>query len=176
MNSPLPLELLIYDLNGTLIDSGEDIARAANYAFSKVGLPPVSPLTVYATMGLGVSRLVASLLPPGHQDRYHELVQYFLEHYRVHLLDNTKVKDGAREVLEHFRQKNKKQALVANKSKAFTDQILEGLELKKYFGLVLGGDGRPHKKPDPSPLLHVMEELGCQDKQRAAKPLPVPTP
>lgn len=161
-----PLELLIFDLDGTLIDSGEDIARATNYAFGKIGLPPQPHAQIFASMGMGVSRLVAALLPESHKDYYHQVVQYFLEHYRAHLLDNTYVKDGAREVLEHFR--GKKKAVITNKSKIFADKVLEALGLMPYFALVLGGDSRPAKKPDPEPLLNVMAQLEVEDKSKIA--------
>lgn len=164
-----PLELLIFDLDGTLVDSGEDIVRATNYAFAKIALLPPSQAEIFAFMGMGVSRLMTVLLPESHQNYYHQVVQYFLEHYRVHLLDNTRVKDGAREVLEHFR--DKKMAVVTNKSKIFADKVLEALGLMPYFALVLGGDSpacRGAKKPDPEPLLNVMAELGARDKSRVA--------
>ena len=157
---------IVFDLDGTLIDSAPDIAHALNRATAKRGISPFDLEQVKEMIGGGVPKLVeralvARGLPP---DGLMPLVQDFIVFYRENLTTNTRVYDGARELLEQLRGEGRKLGLCTNKQHELTVEILEQLDLTKYFSSVAGErQGRP-KKPDPTPLLEVVAELGASPR------------
>jgi len=164
-------ELVIFDLDGTLIDSSDDIAWAANKTLSELGMPEMSHTEIKARIGWGVRFLLERLLPSGtKQDEegvtedYEDLLErargVFLRHYGKNLTKKTRPYQGGVETLDYLMRLNKKMAVVTNKPIDFTLQILEELRLADYFEVVLGGDSLPNRKPHPEPLYEVMERLG----------------
>ncbi len=154
---------VIFDLDGTLIDSAPDIAHALNRATEKQGIAPFGLEQVKEMIGGGVPKLVQrALLARGlPADGLMPLVQDFIVFYRENLTTNTRLYDGARDLLEQLRDEGRKLGLCTNKQHELTVEILEQLDLTKYFTSVTGErQGRP-KKPDPTPLLEVAAELGA---------------
>ncbi len=156
-----PLDLIIFDLDGTLIDSREDLAQSVNLMRRELGFPPLSLRTVLQYVGRGARNLVRRSLPASWSGEPDEALEIFLGHYRDHLLDNTAVYPGVRETLEALRDSGLRLAVLTNKPKAPTLAILAGLGLPSFFDVVLGGDSLPVRKPDPLTAEEVIKATGA---------------
>jgi phosphoglycolate phosphatase len=156
-------EAFIFDLDGTLIDSGLDIALSANFARVHFGLPELPVPTVKSYVGDGVAQLLWRTLGhdvrsgqtgpsglPVSEERHAEGLRVFADHYGRHLLDNTTLFPGVLDVLARFQRFP--MHLATNKPRAFTDTILAGLHLAGAFRKVVCGDETPARKPDPAHL------------------------
>jgi phosphoglycolate phosphatase len=152
-------DLIIFDLDGTLIDSTGDIAWAANRTLSSMGYDKVNTDTITSSIGWGVKSLLEKLMPEEETRRIDEARETFLKHYGGHLTVETRPYPGTLETLEYFNGKNKNMALVTNKPIGLTERIIEDLGMKGFFKMVLGGDSLEYKKPHPEPILKVMEGL-----------------
>lgn len=153
----------IFDLDGTLIDSGRDIALAANFTRGHFGLPELPLETVTGYVGDGVAKLLQRTLGhdvhtgltleaglPVSEEMHTEAMSVFADHYGRHLLDNTRPYPGVLETLAHYRQFPL--AVATNKPRIFTDAILSGLHIDGAFGVIVAGDETPARKPDPEHL------------------------
>ncbi|MGD9546165.1 MAG: HAD family hydrolase [Candidatus Krumholzibacteriia bacterium] len=161
----------IFDLDGTLVDSGLDIARSANFVRAHFGLPELPVQTAQRYVGDGVVNLVKRMLGhdvrsgmtgdaglPVSPEKLEEGLGVFRDHYGRHLLDNTRLYPGVLDVLMHFR--SFPLLLATNKPRLFTDQILQGLNIKDAFRNVVAGDETPAIKPDPGHLRQLTAGLG----------------
>lgn len=164
MKGPFPVELIIFDLDGTLADTRADLTRAVNHALGRLQLPELSMETVCRYVGHGVQALLTAVLGPERRHHLPEGVKLFQEYYAAHLLDETRLYPGVRETLEHFRKKRR--AIVTNKPLGFTLTILKGLEIGDHFDLVLGGDSTTERKPHPEPARKVLATFRA-DPRRA---------
>jgi phosphoglycolate phosphatase len=151
---------IIFDLDGTLIDSRADLALAVNLTRQELGLAAIPQAEVVGYVGEGVRRLLSRAIPelPGQLDQALAINQ---RHYRAHLLDQTTLYPGVAAALERFRQAGIPLMVVTNKPREFTDLILEGLGVAKGMSAVVGGGDCPALKPDPAPLLMALEQGGC---------------
>ena len=152
------IDLVMFDLDGTLADTGQDLANAVNYVRSHLHLEPLDKRLVYAHVGRGVEHLLRSSLPEECQVRFQEVMELFLKRYEKHLLDTTVLYPNAREILDYFHEK--KRAVVSNKLHRLTVSVLKGLGIEPCFDAILGGDSVAQKKPDPWPLNQVLSSLG----------------
>ncbi|MFY9269765.1 MAG: HAD-IA family hydrolase [Candidatus Manganitrophaceae bacterium] len=152
-----PVSLLIFDLDGTLIDSKRDIAASVNLTFRDLGLPEKSLEVIYGYVGNGVRRLIIDTLETEDNDLIQHSLEIFERHYLEHLLDETDLYPGMREVLHHFR--NRKKAVVTNKPALYSDRIIDGLETRKDFDLVVGSNPLVNLKPHPDMILLALERL-----------------
>lgn len=163
----MPIKLLIFDLDGTLIDSSLDITNAINYALKPLGLPPLTTKDTIKMVGEGITRLIEKLLSNvslgGNDDVKKAVIDRFLEHYGNHLLDNTRAYPGVMETLEDLR--DYKKAVISNKREAFSIRILDGLGMSKFFDIIIGSDSTPEKKPSPLPVLRVLRELTTKPEE-----------
>ena len=155
-------ELIIFDLDGTLIDSSEDIAWAVNKTLRQMGLEELSYQAIKDRIGWGVKMLLQRVLPENKQNLLEEARVIFMEYYSNHILVKTKLYNGAVNVLEHF--KSKKLAIATNKPLNLTEQILDGLSISGYFKKVVGGDGVQNKKPAPEALEIILRKLNTSPK------------
>ncbi len=153
----IEVDLLIFDLDGTLLDTRLDLANAVNYARQNLGQAPLASETVMAYVGDGLRKLLERSLPAESHARLPDAVALFQEYYGEHLLDYSTFYAGAPEILAYFRPK--KMAVVSNKPEEFTMAILAGLKVSSCFQVILGGDSLPTFKPSPEPLLHVLRHL-----------------
>lgn len=157
------VSLLIFDLDGTLADTKDDIAMAVNLTLKDFGLPEKDSETIYGYVGDGVRRLLQRAFegqPPG---LYEQALKVFRGHYLAHLLDTTRFYPGVLDVLDHFR--GKKKAIATNKPFEYTEKIIEGLGVKDRFDLILGGDSTLHLKPHPAIIQEVLRRLGVKADQ-----------
>ncbi|MBW2645257.1 MAG: HAD-IA family hydrolase [Deltaproteobacteria bacterium] len=156
------IDTIIFDLDGTLVDSIADIALAVNLMRKGLGLLPLPETEVISYVGDGSKKLVERSLR-GESTKFVEGLKLFMKYYREHFLDQTRLMPGVVETLERFSDKNL--ALVTNKMVAFTEEILNGLKIRDYFGLILGGDSTEKIKPDPEPILQVLEYFRTPSKR-----------
>ena len=153
------IKLIIYDLDGTLIDSRRDIADAVNWTLKELGLGELPMERVSAFVGSGVKNLMRHALEETKVEPSPFLgrsIKLFRRRYGEHLLDHTLLYPPVRKVLEFF--KERKQAVITNKPEDFSLEILQGLGIHSYFFRVVGGDRGFPKKPAPESLLEILRE------------------
>ncbi len=156
-------DLLMFDFDGTLVDSRHDIAASTNYLLAARGLPPKEVDLIAGFIGDGIRTLLRKALEIDDHDEVEEAVRVFREHYWDHCLDETRDYPGVREGLEALRGKRK--AVVTNKAKRFADKILGELGLADHFVMVVGGEGPYAKKPSPEAFEAVLGSLGVEGEK-----------
>jgi phosphoglycolate phosphatase len=154
------IDLVVFDLDGTLVDSGRDLTTGINRMLGWCGAQPLSEDAVVGMVGDGASVLVrraleAAGVDPGYPGAY----ERFLEAYDDCLLECTRPYDGIPEVLAQLA--GRRLAVLTNKPTGATTRILEALELRRFFGSVIGADTPHGRKPDPAGLLHLVSEAGA---------------
>jgi phosphoglycolate phosphatase len=173
--------LVVLDLDGTLVDSKEDLARAVNHALRGVGLPERSTDEVATFVGDGASNLVRRALGPANEHLLQPALELWWEHYGEHLLDHTVLYPGLREILDAARVPL---AVHTNKPGALARRILDGLGVLGRFLEVVGGDEGP-RKPDPAGTRALLERHGVAPRDallvgdslvdlRTARAVPMP--
>ncbi|HEV8580689.1 MAG TPA: HAD-IA family hydrolase [Thermoanaerobaculia bacterium] len=151
---------LVFDLDGTLIDSRRDITTAINRMRSELGLPALALEQVVTMVGEGARLLVERALGPEYPpDRIDVALMRYLAHYREVCLETTRPYPGIEEMLAALATLYPL-ALLSNKGEALSRKILDGLGLSRYFREILGGDSLATRKPDPSGLLLLADRLG----------------
>ena len=161
------IKLLIYDLDGTLINSRADIAYSVNGMLKQLGFSELSESVISDHVGEGVTHLMKSVLKLSSSQDTEQLIERAVKLYRgryaEHLLDETKLYPGVQKVLEHF--KSRKQAVVTNKPEDSSHKILRGLGIDSYFFRIVGGDQKFAKKPSPDSVFELMRFTGAQPKE-----------
>jgi phosphoglycolate phosphatase len=152
------VRVLIFDLDGTLIDSKLDLALSINAMLEHMGRATLPHETIYGFVGNGAPVLVRRSLGEAATDSDAERgLAYFLDYYRAHMLDNTVAYPGVREGLEML--KGQPMAVLTNKPTRFSQAILDGLGLSQYFRFVYGGNSFERKKPDPMGIEKLLRDL-----------------
>ncbi|HVT93600.1 MAG TPA: HAD-IA family hydrolase [Bryobacteraceae bacterium] len=155
------MSLLIFDLDGTLIDSKRDLANAVNAMMVHMGRERLPAETVYSYVGSGAPVLMRRALGTETSDAdVARALDYFLEYYREHMLDFTHLYPGVVEALERFRAQKATMAVLTNKPVGCSRGILEGLGVSEYFFQVYGGNSFGTKKPEPTGAGKLIEESG----------------
>lgn len=149
------VDLIMFDLDGTLADTGPDLADAVNYTRAHFKLEALPNDLVYAHVGYGVEHLLKHSLP--RQQPFQEVMRVFLERYENHLLDKTVLYPGVLAALDHF--SDKRRVVVTNKMHRLSIAIIRGLGIENQFDAVLGGDSVAEKKPHPAPLHEVLRRF-----------------
>ncbi len=153
-------ELLIFDLDGTLIDSKRDLADSVNAMRKHLGEPALADETVYSYVGNGAPVLVRRALPGRPEEEIQRGLGYFLEYYRDHMLDATTLYPGVREALDELLAANVKMAVLTNKPVRFSEHLIKGLGLDGHFFRIYGGNSFEEKKPHPKGIELLMQESG----------------
>ena len=155
---------LIFDLDGTLIDSKLDLALSVNAMLSEMKRAALTHETIFGYVGNGAPTLVKRALGHGASDEEaEEGLKYFLAYYREHMLDNTVTYPGVRDGLEALAREKHSEAMavLTNKPVVFSKAIIEGLGLARYFKFVYGGNSFERKKPDPMGVEILLRDLGA---------------
>jgi phosphoglycolate phosphatase len=155
------MDLLIFDLDGTLVDSRLDLANAVNAMLAHMGMGALTNARVYTYVGNGAPVLVRrSLGEQATEEEFRRALQFFMEYYGAHDLEETTLYPGVRESLDRFRGAGKRMAVLTNKPAAMSREILEGLGVAGHFFQILGGDSLEHRKPHPMGVETLMREAG----------------
>ena len=149
---------LIFDLDGTLIDSKRDLIRSVNAMLEEMGREPLEEDTISGYIGHGAPRLMAKALGNGASEEERDRsLKFFLAYNEEHKMDSTCAYPGVREALEGLGGIS--MAVLTNKPVRVSGRILEQLGLAKYFRVVYGGNSFATKKPDPQGARQILEEL-----------------
>lgn len=180
---PIPaaqLKLLVFDLDGTLIDSAQDLCNSVNAALAEFGMGPLPDPTIAGFVGNGAPLLMRRSLAMAsncavevvNEDLFKNAYAFFLQYYREHKLDFTYAYDGVLEALtalhklhEHPNGLARTMAVLTNKPVRPARGICDGLGLADYFVHIYGGDSFPVKKPDPHGLRSLMLETGVHPEE-----------
>lgn len=159
-------KLVVFDLDGTLIDSKLDLVHAVNATRRHYQLSDLDQHTVESYVGNGAPMLIRRSMGQGFSDEeLARALDFFIHYYRDHALDNTILYPGVREVIESLHLARITQAVLTNKPVKISIDIVSGLSLSEKFLRVYGGNSFPSKKPDPEGLLRLMEEAGASPAQ-----------
>jgi phosphoglycolate phosphatase len=151
---------LIFDLDGTLIDSKLDLALSVNATLKYIGQPALEHQTIYGYVGNGAQLLIQRALGENPDPAIVEKgLAHFLSYYREHMLDNTVAYPGVREGLDLLGRQRQSMAVLTNKPVRFSNWILEGLGMSRYFRYVYGGNSFEKKKPDPMGVEVLLRDL-----------------
>jgi phosphoglycolate phosphatase len=154
--------LIVFDLDGTLVDSSVDLVNAVNALLAELGRPPLPDRTIIDMVGEGAKVLVRRALMAASLDPdTPEALERFLGHYDPHLLDHTRPYPGMVDVLDRFTGRVA-MAVLTNKPARATHLMLNGLGLQKFFRGVIGGDTSFGRKPAPEGLLHLAADAGVE--------------
>jgi phosphoglycolate phosphatase len=158
------VRLLVFDLDGTLVDSKQDLALSVNAMRREMGLAPLTLDLIASYVGHGVTLLVRrSLGTQATAENVEKGLAFFLAYYRDHMLDNTAPYPGVSEALEKL--SGHKMAVLTNKPVIFSREMLTRLGFAPYFAYIYGGNSFAQKKPDPIGLHKLMEDLQISPRE-----------
>ncbi len=151
---------LIFDLDGTLIDSQGDLIASVNAMLREMRRVVLAPEVISGYIGHGAPLLVSRALGgSAHEEEHAAALRFFLAHYEKHKLDSTRAYPGAAETLAQLHAQNIPMAVLTNKPIRISVRILEALELAKYFHVIYGGNSFETKKPDPFGARKILAEM-----------------
>lgn len=154
-------DLLIFDLDGTLLDSKRDLADSVNATRRFMGLAPLPLEQVSSYVGNGAPMLVRRALPDADDAQLARGLEHFLDYYREHMLDSTTLYPGVREALDQLHEAHVPLAILTNKPVRFSIQLMEGMGLDLHFFRIYGGNSFAEKKPDPMGINMLVAESGA---------------
>jgi phosphoglycolate phosphatase len=152
---------LIFDLDGTLIDSKDDLVSSVNAMLAWKGRTPLPAGVVASYVGSGAPMLVKRALPGVTEEELAGALQYFLDYYREHMLDATTLYPGVREALDQLHSERVPMAVLTNKPVRFSVRLVAGLGLSEHFFQIYGGNSFEEKKPHPIGIERLVAESGA---------------
>jgi phosphoglycolate phosphatase len=156
-----PVRALIFDLDGTLIDSKQDLIHSVNAMLRELGREELAAETISGYIGHGAPQLVARALGSGcTEEERQRALQFFLSHYELHKMDTTCLYPGVAETLEQLA--SVPMAVLTNKPVRISVRILDAMGLSKCFRAIYGGNSFETKKPDPLGARTILRELGVE--------------
>ena len=153
------LDLMIFDLDGTLVSSGADLVKSINYTLDALKLKKKKEKEIISYVGDGIGKLIEKVLGQDNVKYHNEALTIFTDYYGKHLLDNTVLYPHVEEVLENF--KNKIKIILTNKRLSFSLVIARGLNIEKYFAEIIGIDSTPFSKPDRRIIDHLLNKYSA---------------
>jgi phosphoglycolate phosphatase len=157
----LATDLIIFDLDGTLVDSKLDLAHSVNATRRHFGLDSMENDLVYSYVGNGAPVLIRKAMGPHYsEEEIRKALEYFLAYYREHMLDHTRLYPGVREALDRLKAAGISLSVLTNKPVHFSRDILAGLGVGGHFFRVYGGNSFEQKKPDPMGVYALLAESG----------------
>ncbi|HSC18389.1 MAG TPA: HAD-IA family hydrolase [Rhizomicrobium sp.] len=155
---------LLFDLDGTLVDTAPDLLGALNAVLLSESRQTVDPQTLRHMVGHGARALIEQAMAatgePVTVDQLPALVDRFIAYYRDHIVDGSRPFPGVPETLDRLKQQGARLAVLTNKPQVLTEPILEALELSQFFGVICGSGRYDYNKPDARVVAHVVQELG----------------
>ncbi|HEY2885977.1 MAG TPA: HAD-IA family hydrolase [Rhizomicrobium sp.] len=160
----MPQPALIFDLDGTLVDTAPDLLGATNAVLKSQGRLPVDPGTLRHMVGFGARSLIEQAMAvtgtPVPPSELPALVEIFLAHYRAHIADESVPFPGVVETLQQFRDEGERLAVLTNKPQEMADLLLHALKLDGFFGVIYGAGRMSYVKPDARIFHDVVRDLG----------------
>ena len=157
------IDFIIFDLDGTLVDSRDDIANAVNFTLKKIGLKEKSISEITSYIGTGIEDLIGKSLGNKQEVLLTRALSVFEKYYRKHSTDNSVLYPNVKEILEYF--KNKRKVIVTNRNYEFALIALNKLGIQDYFEHVIGGDDIGCMKPSSCPLDISMNRLNTNKEE-----------
>jgi phosphoglycolate phosphatase len=156
-------KLVFYDLDGTLVDTREDIVRSAQHMLNEMNAPQLPPAEIQRHVGRGLYHLVSNCLKTADSKQIEKGGKIYRKFYGEHMMDNSRLYPNAVELLDYF--KGRRQAVITNKPNPFAREMLVMLGVADYFTDIIAGDSEYPKKPDPSSILALLkrEKLAAAD-------------
>ncbi|MBV8819772.1 MAG: HAD-IA family hydrolase [Acidobacteriaceae bacterium] len=160
------MQLVIFDLDGTLIDSKLDLAHSVNSMLSYLGRPPISHELINSYVGNGAPVLVRRALgPEASEAEAAQALDFFIRYYAQHCLDNTSLYPGVQNALDRLRDAGLRLAILTNKPVRISNQIVRNLGVGDHFFRVYGGNSFDQKKPNPVGIETLMQETNSSREQ-----------
>ena len=150
-------ETVIFDLDGTLVDTVTDVTRGVNHALERMGFPSRSVEQVKKAVGPGKEEFIRNIFPDEEDPDMDTFLSLFRDFYWEHCLDETVLYSGMKDVLTQLRELNL--AVASNKPNRYTFKILEGLGVREWFTVILGPEDVLHAKPHPEMILKVLSTM-----------------
>ncbi len=156
--------MMVFDLDGTLVASGADLAAAVNFTLGKIGLPLKRKEEILGFVGDGVRKLIERAAAVNQEEILKKALEIFSEYYEEHLLDNTRLYPQVLDVLNNFSGKIK--VILTNKRHKYTMSIVKGLNIDVHFDDIIGADTFPYQKPDARLIAYLLAKYDI-DKRKA---------
>ena len=153
------IELVIFDMDGTLIDSGVDLGVALHLALQEEGYTDHTPEGLTEKIWMGFKHILGEILE-GNTEIEQRVLDRYSGHYKTKMFDNATLYSDVNQLLELL--KTKQIAILSNQREQFCHAFLKHFGIDHHFKMVLGGDSLPTRKPDPAPILHICKALGVK--------------
>ena len=157
----MTISAVLFDLDGTLVDSIEDLTDAVNYMLADAGQAALKASDVRQLVGKGARNLVQRALATCSAEAINRGLAAFTEFNAMHIADKSRLYPGALKLLQQLAADGIRMAVISNKNEALSKLILKALEIDTYFDIIAGGDTFAEMKPSPLPLRRVIDTFSC---------------
>ena len=161
----MTIRAALFDLDGTLVDSLEDLTDAVNHMLASFGRPSLTTASVRRLVGKGAHNLVRRTLETESEEAITRGIELFVAYNSAHVTDKSTLYPGVREALRLLAENGIRLAVISNKHEALCRLIMEALGIARLFEIICGGDTFPEMKPSPLPLLRALERLGVAARE-----------
>ena len=154
------VDLMIFDFDGTIADTGRDLVSSVNHTLTMLNLTPKPQEEIISFVGDGVMKLIERALGEENKTDLHKALEIFIRHYEEHMLDTTVLYPHTESVLQHY--SNKKKVILTNKRYHLALDIARGLGIDQYFLEIVGADSTPFVKPDPRVVEYLLSKYAVE--------------